>query len=264
MDNWQALLDYWPRVLTALGILIFSVLLARLLEKMLHHFLERNERTDRAAIQLLGQIARWTILILGGLAALNQFVNVTAFIAGLGVAGLAIGFALQDILQNLMAGLILLLQRPFDIGESVEISGEGGTVLQMDLRATELQTWDGRILIIPNASILNANITNYSRAPRRRVDVPIGIGYGDDPETARQALLDAIRQMHGVLETPAPSVRFQSFGESSVDLTLYFWIDTSQTDIFQARDQAVVRAKAALDAAGVDIPYPIRTIQISK
>ncbi len=259
-----ALPDWGQRMLTALAIFLASLLAARLLSAMLRSKLLPDQIEENPAINLLGALLYWGVLSLGALTALNQFFDVTAYLAGLGVAGFAIGFALQDIMQNLAAGILLLVQRPFTIGDMVEVFGQGGTVRNISLRATELETWDGRILLIPNAKVLGEIIVNYTRAQRRRIAIPIGIGYGDDPETARQALLESLRGLPGLADQPAPFVRFQSFGESSVDLTLYFWIDTRQTDIFAARDAAVVRARAALEAAGVDIPFPIRTVYLEK
>ncbi len=262
MDFATTLPDWAQKTLWATAIFIVSLLAARLLRAMLHSKLLPDPLEENPAIDLLESLLYWGVLTLGALTALNQFFDVTAYLAGLGVAGFALGFALQDIMQNLAAGILLLVQRPFTVGEMVEISGQGGTVREIDLRATELETWDGRIILIPNAKVLGEIIINYTRAQRRRVEVPIGIGYGDDPEKARRALLEGLRGLPGLVDSPAPYVRFQNFGESSVDLTLYFWIDTSQTDVFAARDAAVVRARAALEAAGVDIPYPIRTVYL--
>ncbi len=262
MDFLSSLPNWGQQGLKAGAIFLASYLVARLLSTMLRSKLLPDQIEENPAINLLGSLLYWGVLTLGALTALNQFFDVTAYLAGLGVAGFAIGFALQDIMQNLAAGILLLVQRPFTVGDMVEIFGQGGIVRSIDLRTTELETWDGRILLIPNAKVLGEIIVNYTRAQRRRIALPIGIGYGDEPEKARHALLAALQGLPGLVAEPAPYVRFQNFGESSVDLTLYFWIDTTQTDIFAARDAAVVRAREALAAAGVDIPFPIRTVYL--
>lgn len=256
--------DWAGKVVQALLIFLGSWLLARLLSRGLRSRLLQDEIETNPAVLLISSTVYWGVLVLGTLTALNRFFDVTAYLAGLGVAGFAVGFALQDIMQNLAAGVILLIQQPFVLGDAVKIADQEGTVTGISLRTTELRTWDGRLMLIPNASILSSVIVNYSRAERRRVEVPVGIGYGDDPETARQAMLEAVRSLPGVVAEPAPFVVFNNFGESSVDATLYFWIDTAKTDIFKARDTAVVRIKAAFEAAGVEIPFPVRTVLLEK
>ncbi len=136
--------------------------------------------------------------------------------------GFSIGFALQDISKNFVAGMLLLIQQPFDIGNVIDVSGHTGTVLNVDLRATEIKTLDGKIVLIPNADVYSNPITNYSREDIRRLDLTIGVACDTDLELAREITLDTVAKIEGVLADPAPQVGYHNFGASSIDFTLIF------------------------------------------
>jgi small conductance mechanosensitive channel len=250
-----------PNILTAVLILVVSLYLARLVSRLLSRILKKRE-ADPEVTLLLAQITRWSIIVIGVITALQRFFDVTAFLAGLGILGFSIGFALQNILQNFAAGVILLIQQPFNIGDAIEVNAYGGTVLVINLRTTEMRTWDGRIVIIPNADVLSNPITNYTRAQRRRIELPVGVSYNSDPATTRQAILEALPGIPGFVKEPEPIVVFHTFAGSSIDLSAYFWIDTSKTNSFAAKDSALELIKAALEKKGIEIPFPIRTVQL--
>jgi len=248
-----------PKAFTALLILVLSIYLAGLLSKLLKRVLKRRG-ADHEVTLLLGTIMRWSIIVAGVITALQQFFNVTAFLAGLGILGFTIGFALQNIMQNFVSGVILLIEQPFDVGDAVELNGYGGTVLTIRLRTTEMRTFDGLIVMIPNADVLSNTITNYTRADRRRIELPVGVAYGSDPAVARQIVLEAIQNVPGYLGDPESMVVFHTFGGSSVDMSAYFWIDTSKTNPFAAKDAALELIKSALEKKGIEIPFPITTV----
>lgn len=248
-----------PNVLTAILIFIASLYLARLLSNLLMNVLKKRN-ADREVSMLLAQITRWSIIVFGIITALQRFFNVTAFLAGLGILGFTVGFALQDIMKNFVAGAILLIQQPFEVDDAIEVNGIGGTVLTINLRTSELRTWDGLIVIVPNADILSNPITNYTRAERRRIELPVGVSYGSDPSTARQAVLEAVKSVPGFVSEPEPIVVFHTFAGSSIDMSAYFWIDTAKTNPFAAKDAALESVKAALEQRGIDIPFPITTV----
>jgi small-conductance mechanosensitive channel len=248
-----------PSVVKALLIFVVSFYLAGVLSKLLKRMLKKRD-TDREVTLLLGTITRWSIIVAGVITALQQFFNVTAFLTGLGILGFTVGFALQNIMQNFVSGVILLIEQPFDVGDAVELNGYGGTVLTISLRTTEMRTFDGLIVMIPNADVLSNTITNYTRAARRRIELPVGVSYGSDPAVARQIVLEAVQNVPGFLGDPQPMVVFHTFGGSSVDMTAYFWIDTSKTNPFAAKDTALELIKAALDKKGIEIPFPITTV----
>jgi small-conductance mechanosensitive channel len=171
-----------------------------------------------------------------------------------------VGFALQDVMKNFAAGIILLIQQPFHTDEFIGVGGFDGQVLEIDLRATEIRALDGRIVSIPNADVLANPIINYTRADRRRIELPVGVGYNTDTEAARKVVLEAIQNVPGFMAEPAPVVGFSTFGDSALQLDTYFWIDTSKTNVIAAKDAAFILIKTALDKEGIDIPFPIRTV----
>lgn len=252
-----------PNILMALLIFLGSIFLARFLRRLLDKMLLARGIDPETSI-LLGQLLYWSILVFGIITALQRFFDVSAFLAGLGILGFTIGFALQEIMQNFVAGMILLVQQPFDIGNFVTTSNYSGTIVAINMRTTELKTLDGRLIIIPNAQVLSNPIENYSRADLLRVDLPVGVSYDTDLDLARAAIMDALPAVKGFLADPGPSIIYPSFGESSIDMTIRFWIDTANNNLFDARDEAVIITKRALDAKGVDIPFPIRTVYMQK
>ena len=255
----EKVIDALPTILTAILIVVVSIYLAKLLSNLLEKVLKRRE-ADHEVTLLLATITRWSIIVAGIITALQQFFNVTAFLAGLGILGFTIGFALQNIMQNFVSGVILLIEQPFDVGDAVELNGYAGTVLTINLRTTEMRTFDGLIVMIPNADVLSNAITNYTRADRRRIELPVGVSYGSDPAEARRIVLEAVKSVPGYLGEPEPMVVFHTFGGSSVDMTAYFWIDSSKTNIFAAKDAALELTKAALEKKGIEIPFPITTV----
>lgn len=248
-----------PNVLTALLIFIASLYVAKLLSNLLKRVLTKRE-ADREVTLLLAQVTRWSIIVIGIIVALQRFFDVTAFLAGLGILGFTAGFAMQEIMQNFVAGVILLVQQPFEVEDVIETDQFIGTILTINLRTTEMKTIDGRIVIIPNASILANPITNYTRAEFRRVELPVGVSYGSDPAVARQVVLEAIQNVPGYVGDPEPMVIFHTFAGSSIDMSAYFWIDMSKTNPFIAKDAAFEFVKAALEKKGIEIPFPITTV----
>jgi len=248
-----------PNIFTALLIIVASLYLAKLLSNLIKRVLERRE-ADREVTLLLETITRWSIIVAGIITALQRFFDVTAFLTGLGILGFTIGFALQNIMQNFVSGVILLIEQPFEVGDAVELSGYGGTALNINLRTTEMRTFEGLIVIIPNADVLSNTITNYTRADRRRIELPVGVAYGSDPALARQVVLEAVKNVPGFLGDPEPMVVFHTFGGSSVDMSAYFWIHTAVTNPLAAKDAALELIKAALEKQGIEIPFPITTV----
>lgn len=248
-----------PNLLTALAIFVFSIYFARLVSKILRRAVSKGNPPPNVT-NLVADITRWTIIIIGAITALQRFFDVTAFLAGLGIIGFTVGFALQDVMKNFAAGIILLIQQPFQVDEFIGVAGFDGQVLEIDLRSTEMRALDGRIVSIPNAEVLAHPIVNYTRANRRRIEMPVGVGYTTDTELARKVVLDAVQNVPGFMAEPAPVVGFSNFGDSALQLDTYFWIDTAKTNPIAAKDSAFTLIKSALDKEGIDIPFPIRTV----
>ena len=250
-----------PNLIMALLIFVLSIYFAGVISNALQRILKARQAPEGIS-NLLGQSVRWTLIVIGTITALQRFFDVTAFLAGLGILGFTVGFALQDVMKNFAAGIILLLQQPFKVGDAIGVTSSGfdGAVLAIDLRTTEIKTWDGRIIILPNADVLASPIANYSRGSFRRIELPVGVGYGTDPEVARTLVLEALQKVPGFITEPAPLVGFTNFGDSALELNTLFWIDTTKTNLFAAKDDAFSLIKTALDKNGIDIPFPIRTV----
>jgi small-conductance mechanosensitive channel len=215
---------------------------------------------------LLETLAYMVVLAVGVFVALGVVgldKTVTSLLAGAGIVGLALAFAFQDIAANFISGIVISVRHPFRVGELIETNDFLGTVRAIQLRSTELLTPEGQVVLIPNKLVFEKAITNYSRVGERRVDLTIGVSYCDDLATARTAAIGAVEGVRGRLDHRPIELYYEKFGESSIDLVLRFWIRfQKQSDFLAARSEAIERIRDAFDAAGVTIPFPIRTIAI--
>jgi small-conductance mechanosensitive channel len=210
-----------------------------------------------------------TIYVFAVIIALGQIgIEVLPFVAGLGIAGLAIGLAAKDTLSNMIAGIFIIIDKPFKLGDRIEIwsaprnSATWGDVIDIGLRSTKIRTTDNIVMVIPNSEIAKRDIINYSAMPEGiRVRIPVGIAYEADLKEAKDLLLKIARETKGVSEKPAPKVVVKKFGESSVDLELRVWIKDAR---IRRRITSGIggRIKEEFDAAGIEIPYPKRHIII--
>lgn len=212
---------------------------------------------------LLSRLARWTVVVAGTLLALDLVdFDVTGFVAGLGIAGLTVGFALQDIARNFVAGVLLLIRQPFGSGDAVKIADYSGSVLEINTRDTVIKTWDGEVVILPNIDVFGSAIVNYSQLPYRRRTVRIGLGYGEDIGRATSVFLEAIRQVDGVLEEPAPTVHADELGDSTLILAARFWLNQQTHSLFDVHSMVLRAIKETAEEQGIDLPYPIQTVRL--
>ena len=248
-----------PNLLTALAILIASLYFARIISNILRRVL-RRQKAPEGVTHLLSQLILWTVIILGAITAIQRFFDVTAFLAGLGIIGFTIGFALQDVMKNLVSGIILLIQQPFHVGEVIGAAGFDGTVQQIDLRTTEMETTDGRIVTLPNASILSNPIINYTRARRLRIDLSLSLPHTVDPNTTRQLVLDAIKGVPGFVSEPAPVVVFNNLTSAAMELIVNFWIDATKNKAVNAKDSALLNVISVFGKQGIEVPHPVQMV----
>ena len=254
-------IDYGLNALGALAILIIGWIVANLVRRSLRRMLAKSERVDATLQPVIANIVRYLILVFVLVAVLAQFgVQTTSVIAVLGAAGLAIGLALQGTMQNIAAGFMLLFLRPFGIGDYIDAGGISGTVEEIGLFVTTLKTPDGVSISVPNSQLWGTAITNYSRNPTRRIDLVVGIGYGDDIDKAQDVLLALAKGDERIHAEPAPQVLVQGLGESSVDLDLRCW--TSIDDYWPLLFDLTKRAKIDIEGAGLSIPYPQRDLHV--
>lgn len=221
-----------------------------------------SSRLDNAIARFLGNLLYGFLLVIVGLAALNQMgVNTSSAVAILGGAAVAIGLSLKDQLSNLAAGVMIVVFRPFKAEDYIEVNGTLGTVKEITLINTRLTTLNNHEVIIPNGNITTSQIVNYTSLPNRRVDIVIGIGYGSDIKTAKDILYRLATNHPLIYADPEPVVRVTNLGDNSVDLTLNVW--TSNQDWWAVNCALLEELKYALDQANIEIPFPQRSLHIS-
>lgn len=252
--------QYGSQVLLAIVTLVIGWWLIGRLIGGIHVLMERRniDRTLHGFVGALVGIGLKVILLVSVAGMIG--VETTSFIALIGAAGLAVGLALQGSLANFAGGMLILIVRPIRAGEYIEAQGVGGTVDSIQIFNTILKTPDNKTIIIPNGSLSNGNIINYSRQPTRRVDLNIGIDYGDDVKQARSILLELANADERVFKDPAAVVWLVSLGDNSVNLSLRMWTKTDDYwGVFWELQELV---KERFDEAGITIPFPQRTVHV--
>ena len=248
-------------MLGALAILIVGLMMAGWARRSVLRVLNRAPRVDETLKPVIASSVRYGILMLVLIAVLAQFgVQTTSIIALLAAGGLALGLALQGTLQNIAAGIMLLFLRPFRVGDSIDAEGLSGTVDEIGLFTTHMRTYNGIYLEVPNAKIWNRAILNYSRVEARRLDVVVGISYGDDIDHAQAVLLELMTSDSRVNAEPAPQVLVTELSDSSVNLDLRCWAAAGDYwDLLFDLNKAI---KQRLDAEGITIPFPQRDVHL--
>lgn len=247
---------FLPQAVTAVLVLFAFFVFYRVTRKPMRAVLARAGLHDALIRLIVQSLYRYALLIVAVVMAADQLgINVAAALAGLGIAGVAIGFAAQDSVANVISGILIFLDKPFVVGDWIDVEGQSGSVAEITLRSTRIRTPRNSYVVIPNKTIVNAVLENFSKHGEFRIDVPIGIAYKEDIRGARRVLLDAIRGMEHVRSEPEPEVVVVGLGDSSVNLMVRVWIDDGS--LLQSTSAVVVeRSKLALDAAGIQIPFP--------
>jgi small-conductance mechanosensitive channel len=252
-----------PYIFVALIVFGIFYLIAMGVRAAVRSFTQRIQRHYSLGL-VLGRLSSGVIIFVGLLIAL--VIAIPGFTPGqlvsvLGISSVAIGFAFRDILQNFLAGILLLLAEPFRIGDQIVVDSFEGTVEDIQTRATFIKTYDGRRIVIPNSKLFTDPVTVNTAYPSRRLQYDIGIGYGDDIACARQIMLDTVRSLPDVLDDPAPDALVMELDGSSVNIRLRWWVNPPrQKDILDARDQVLEHVKKALTAQGIDLPFPTHQI----
>lgn len=255
------LTSYGLDVLGAIGILIIGVLVANRLAAGTERALKKSDRVDEMLRGFIKSIVKYLVLAITIVSVLNQFgIQTASLIAVLGAAGLAIGLALQGTLSNVAAGVMLLLFRPFKVGDYVEVAGHAGSVKSLTLFLTELATVDNVQIIIPNGQVWGASMRNFSHHADRRLDLAVGIAYEDDMDQAIAAIKGLIANDARCRKDPEPLVAVANLGDSSVDLVIRIWCDAG--DYWDLKWDMTKGIKQTLDAQNISIPYPQRTVHM--
>jgi small-conductance mechanosensitive channel len=260
-------LAFLPKVIAGVVVFIVSLYISAWIARIVKRSAERRN-ADPEIVILLTRGVRWTLIVLGTIVSLEQVdFDVTGLIAGLGIAGVTIGFALQDVAKNFVAGVLLLIQQPFEIGDVIKILDYVGTVQAITLRTTDILSQDGRMVIVPNSEVFINPLMNYSRTPRRRVEISAGVSYDSDLNHVTQTVLHVLGELDEVLAEPAPEVTFREFSGSTIDFVAYYWIATEGTglkeaNLRQAKDAGMKALKSTFEAEGIDMPFPTMEIRM--
>lgn len=247
-------------ILGGIIILIVGWLFSKWASRSVQKILNKTRKIDATLKPLIASIVRYVIMIMVVIAVLGQFgVETTSLIAVLGAAGLAVGLALQGTLSNIAAGVMLLILRPMRIGEYINAEGIEGSVEEIGLFTTRLKKFDGVFISVPNSQIWGKAITNFSRNPTRRLDITVGIGYGDSIDEALTIMKKFFKDKR-ILKDPAPEVMTLALGDSAVNVNLRVW--TTPADYWQLKFDLTKDVKEAFDAADISIPFPQRDVNM--
>jgi len=256
----DSLLAYGPKVVSALLTLLIGWWMTKAITGLLRRALA-SRKLDGTLVGFLSSIAYAILMVVVVISALGQLgVPTTSFVAVIGAAGLAIGFALQGSLANFAAGVMVVFFRPFKAGDFIEAAGITGKVEEVQIFSTILTTPDNKKIIVPNSSITGGNIINYSAKDTRRVDLVFGVGYGDDLAKARQVIQGVVEGSAYVLKDPAPVIAVHELADSSVNFVARPWVKSG--DYWACYWEITEKVKLALDAAGISIPFPQRDVHL--
>ncbi len=252
-----------PLIAVSILVLAAFVLAARLVGRAKRPF---SWMTANVFLRdLLRQVARAAVVLMGVLLAL-EIVGATTLVGAVlgtaGVVGLAIGFAFRDLVENYIASVLLSLRRPFSPSDHVRIEGHEGKVVRLTSRATLLLGFDGNHIRIPNATVFKSTIVNFSRKPERRLDFAVGVASEPDPASAQRVAADALRGLDGILTDPEPLALVETLGDSNVVIRVLAWIDQTRSDWGRMRSEAIRRVKLAFEEAGLEMPEPISRVRL--
>ncbi len=253
---------YGLRVVGAIVALLLGLWIIKLIVKSIRKALDRG-KMDESLKPFITSLIAWTLKILLFISVLGMLgIQMTSFIAIIGAAGLASGMALSGTLQNFAGGVMILLFKPFKVGDFINAQGYSGTVKSIQIFNTILNTPDKQTIIIPNGGLATGSLTNYSTEPQRRVDWTFGIGYGDDVDKAKEVLMKLINEDSRILKDPEPFIALAELGDSSVNLTTRVWVNSGDYwGVFFDMNEKVYKTFAK---EGLNIPYPQMDVHVSQ
>jgi len=264
LNNWlENTIVMLPNVIVAFLVLILFYLLARFIRLITRRIL--NRISDRGSINnLVASIIYIITLSIGLIISLNVLhlqQTVTSLLAGAGIVGLAIGFAFQDISANFIAGVMMAFKQPIKVGDIISTGGYTGIVEEIDLRVTIIKTFQGLHVLIPNKDVFQTPVTNYTKTYERRIDLEVGISYGEDLERVRKITIEAVERMPFLLEDQEVNLYYKEFGDSSINFIIMVWVHyPNEPGFLKARSELIIAIKKAFDKNGITIPFPIRTL----
>ncbi len=261
---WEASVGMFPNFVVAMIVVIVFFIVAKYLKHWIKKFLQRFYGQS-AVINLFSNVVYLTVLAAGLFVALDILdldKTVTSMLAGLGIIGLALGFAFQEIAANFISGVILSINKPFTIGDIIEVDNIFGTVEFLSLRTTNLRTFEGQKVLIPNKTMFQNSITNFTEYGKRRIDLSVGISYGDDLEKVQKVTLDAVNSLEDILKDEEVLFYYTGYGDSSINFVVMFWTEykIKHSEYLEARHRAIKAITKAFSDNSITIPFPIRTL----
>ena len=264
LTGWvQSAIVALPNVVIAVLVFLLFYFGARVARNLIQRGLDSvsHNRQVNGLIATISYVALLIVGIMTALSILNLSGVVTSLLAGVGIIGLALGFAFQDLAANFMSGILIAIRQPFELDDVVETNDYVGTIESVSLRSTSVRTFQGQIVLIPNKDIFGNPIVNYSVTRKRRVDLSCGVAYGDDLEKARDLAIQAVESIEYLDTSKEVQLFYTEFGDSSINFDVRFWIDfKKQVDYLRAQSEAIMKIKKSYDDNGITIPFPIRTL----
>ncbi len=262
VELWESAVGSVPRLAVAICIVAAGWVVARLVRRVLRR--RWRQRNSESFAVVISKLVSWIVLGLFTIVAVTvtfPSVKPVDLLAGLGFFSIAVGFAFQDILENTLSGVLLLFRQPFQTGDQVTVQDTTGTVQGITIRETRIITFDGRLIIIPNADVYKNPIVVLTAKGIRRADFSVGVGYDTDLDHACEVIREAIVEVNGVASSPSPRAAVTELGASAISIFVTFWTGSAQGELVGIKSRAVVAAKRALDDKKIEIPFDIVTVQ---
>ena len=266
IDSLQNLLGkaiiHLPNLISAIIVLFLTRYAVDFIQKIVHEAGKRAIRSTSLQILLkkTSKVGVWTIGILLACVLAFPGFDLGDIISTLGIGSVAVGFAFQDIFKNFLAGIILLVEEPFRIGDEVMIGDYKGTVTNINIRTTQICTYNGEEVLLPNSTVFTDAVKVVTAYNSRRTDLGVGVDYNTSLPQATQILSSTIAEVEGVLQEPIPEIDIVNFGDSSIDFVVRYWTNPQQKHLNKVKTKVMVAIKKSLDVANIGIPYPIRTL----
>lgn len=248
------------RALWGVGVFALALMLAVVVRRVLIGVLDQGD-SDRHTGRMIGRLVS-VVIVVGGLVYALELagVQVGPMLGALGIGGIALAFAAQDMLSNFIAGVLLQVRRPFNVADEIRSGDHEGRVVDVNLRTVRIRTYDGLTVYLPNAEVLQTPIVNFTKTPANRTSITVGVAYDSDLERVRGILLEACGEAEGVMATPEPEAWVEEFGDSAINIAVRYWHASDIASRWRTRNAVAIAVKTALDGAGVVIPFPQRTL----
>lgn len=257
-----ALVDYVPSVISAIVVLIIGLLIIKLFRKVMKNLMTKKE-FDPTLLKFILDVFTWVFRVLLFVTVIEQLgVKTTSIMAALGAAGIAIGLALQGSLSNFAGGLLIILFKPFRLGDYIEAQGQSGTVNSIQIFSTKIITGNNQVIYMPNGALSNGTIKNFSQEPLRRAEIVLSVGYSCDLKLVKEEIMKVIGKDSNVLREPAPGIEIRALAENAIELNVTMWAARENyggmvSDFYE-------NIKPAFEKAGIEVPYPQRDIHLKK